>query len=155
MVEQLIETWNIHQRINLYLLDAIPDAALASVPTGMKGRSVGEMFAHMHNIRLSWLEVTVPAAVANVPKIPLKSKADKQQITKSLLIQTLDQSSQATVTMFKESAERGKIKNIKLTPTAFLGYLIAHESYHRGEICMTLTEAGHKLPDEVLYGMWE
>ena len=28
MDEQLIETWNIHNRINLYLLDAIPDEAL-------------------------------------------------------------------------------------------------------------------------------
>jgi hypothetical protein len=30
MEEQLIETWNIHDRINRYLLQAIPDEALGS-----------------------------------------------------------------------------------------------------------------------------
>ncbi len=32
---------------------------------------------------------------------------------------------------------------------------ISHEAYHRGEICVALTESGHKLDDAVLYGQWE
>ena len=53
--EQLIETWAIHNRINLYLLDAIPDDALgSSLPT--KSRTVHDLFAHMHNVRLLWLK---------------------------------------------------------------------------------------------------
>ena len=46
---QIVDTWRIHHRINLYLLDAVPPEALADTgPT--KGRSVGKTFAHLHNV---------------------------------------------------------------------------------------------------------
>src|SRR5579875_3304015 len=49
-----VETWLIHDRINRYLLDAIPDEALgASLP---KCRTVSDLLAHMHNVRLMWLK---------------------------------------------------------------------------------------------------
>jgi uncharacterized damage-inducible protein DinB len=36
-----------------------------------------------------------------------------------------------------------------------MGYLISHESYHRGEIGIILTQAGYKLDQKIAYGMWE
>jgi hypothetical protein len=43
-------------------------------------------------------------------------------------------------------------KNFIPHPIGFLGYMmISHESYHRGEICIALTESGHRLDDAVLY----
>src|SRR5438874_2188874 len=47
MEEQLIETWNIHDRINAYLLDAVPVEALGLV-LAAKGRTVYQLFAHLH-----------------------------------------------------------------------------------------------------------
>jgi hypothetical protein len=41
MMEPLLEMWEIHNRINLYLLDAIPPEALRAV-SASKGRAVGE-----------------------------------------------------------------------------------------------------------------
>jgi hypothetical protein len=40
-VEQFIETWQIHNRISLYMLDAVQAENLAAV-SGSKGRTVGE-----------------------------------------------------------------------------------------------------------------
>jgi uncharacterized damage-inducible protein DinB len=40
-------------------------------------------------------------------------------------------------------------------PAVFLGYLIAHESFHQGDIGVRLTEGGHSIPQKVAYGMWE
>jgi len=48
--DQLVETWEIHARINLYLLDAVPPEALGDV-SASRGRTVGEQLAHVHNIR--------------------------------------------------------------------------------------------------------
>ena len=42
--KQFLETWDIHNRINLYLLDATEPTALGSL-SASKGRSVGEQFA--------------------------------------------------------------------------------------------------------------
>jgi hypothetical protein len=49
LADQLLDTWRIHHRINLYLLDAITGDALADVGA-TKGRSVGKTFAHLHNL---------------------------------------------------------------------------------------------------------
>jgi len=38
---------------------------------------------------------------------------------------------------------------------AFLGYLISHESRHRGQIEYALRVAGHPLSDKVSYDHWE
>jgi uncharacterized damage-inducible protein DinB len=153
--DQLVDAWNINNRINLYLLDAIAPEGLPGVPVGMKGRSVGEIFAHMHNVRLMWLEVSAPTLFATTQKVPVKTKADKEAITKDLLREALEQSGQAMADLFREGLEKGKIKEAKPHLMGFFGYFIAHEGYHRGEICMTLTQAGHRLPDDILYGIWE
>src|SRR5688572_12940079 len=58
MEDQLVETWLIHDRINRYLLDSLEADAVTS-SFGPKHRSVFQLFAHMHNVRLLWLK---PAA---------------------------------------------------------------------------------------------
>ena len=66
--EQLIDGWMINNRINRYLLDAIPREALASA-SASKGRSVGEMFAHLHNVRLMWLKSAAPDLLEGLEKV--------------------------------------------------------------------------------------
>lgn len=153
--EQLLDTWRINNRINLYLLEAIPPEGLVAVLTGMKGRSVGAIFAHLHNACLMWLEVAGRDLMDGLSKIPARSKADKAAITKDLLRGALEASGAPLATLLERGFASGRITGAKPHPAAFLGYLMAHDAYHRAEMCMTLTEAGLKLPDEVLYGMWE
>ncbi len=38
---------------------------------------------------------------------------------------------------------------------ATLGYFIAHESHHRGNILLTLKECGHKLDQKEQYAIWD
>ena len=52
-------------------------------------------------------------------------------------------------------AAGGKVKNFKPHVTAFLGYMISHESYHRGEIGIVLAQSGYPLDQKISYGMWE
>ena len=47
------------------------------------------------------------------------------------------------------------MKGFKPHITAFLGYIIAHESHHRGQIALSLKQAGHALDRKVGYGIWE
>ncbi|NUM81816.1 hypothetical protein HUU42_13545 [bacterium] len=64
----LIETWHIHNRINLYLLAAVPDDAIEDV-SASKGRTVAEQFAHLHNVRLMWLNASAPELLKGLNKI--------------------------------------------------------------------------------------
>src|SRR5437588_10250164 len=81
--EQLLDSWNIHNRINLYLLDAIPPAALSGV-SASKGRNVGEQFAHMHNVRLMWLQPAAPELMEGLTKIEKEQSQDKELLQRSL-----------------------------------------------------------------------
>ncbi len=150
MEEQLLDTWNIHNRINLFLPDAIPPEALSGI-SASKGRSVGEQFAHMHNVRLMWLKAAAPELLEGLAKIEKEPAPDKP-----LLMRSLDESGGAMVALLRKGIEAGgKIKGFKPHVVAFLGYLISHESYHRGEIGIILTQSGHHLNKKVEYGMWE
>lgn len=141
-----VETWQIHNRITLYLLDALNDDSLG-MAAATKGRTVGAQFAHMHNVRRMWLSASAPDLAGSVEKI---EDATKKELSKHLAI-----SADAISQLLEKAFETGKVKGFKAHASAFLGYLIAHESHHRGQILMTLKQHG-KLPDKkILYGMWE
>jgi uncharacterized damage-inducible protein DinB len=151
-VEQVIDTWNMHNRIHIYLLDAIAPEALADVSLS-KGRSVGEQFEHVHNVRLMWLKSAAPDLLKGTDK-PEKIEQE-QSNDKPLLLHALDLSGLAIAELLRRGIETGRIKGFKPHPLAFLGYLISHESYHRAEIGIILTQAGHPLDKKVSYGLWE
>jgi uncharacterized damage-inducible protein DinB len=146
----LLETWQIHDRINLYLLDAIEATSLGS-HSASKGRSVGEQFAHVHNVRLMWLKSAAPELMQGLVKIESDQATDKKLLRKSLV-----DSGAAIGTLLSSSIEAGgKIKGFRPHATAFLGYLISHESHHRGQIAVTLKQAGKPLDKKIGFGMWE
>jgi uncharacterized damage-inducible protein DinB len=149
MDEQLVETWEIHDRINRYLLDAIPDEALAA-SLGPKFRSVGKLFAHIHNVRLMWLKSAAPELLAGLTKL------EDEGLAKARLASELEASGKAIAAMLRKSlAAGGKVKGFKPHAAAFVGYLISHESHHRGQIGWSLKGAGHALPQKIAYGLWE
>lgn len=144
----LIETWEINNRINLYLVEAIPEAYFAD-KSASKGRTVGEQLAHLHNVRLMWLKEAAPEWMDTVLKI------EKDQITAALIQEQLTKSGQAISALLQKGIEAGKIRGFKPHPTAFLGYLIAHEAHHRGQILLSLKQSGHPVDKKVMFGLWE
>jgi len=147
-IKQLIETWEIHNRINLYLLDAINEEHLADI-SASKGRNVGEQFAHIHNVRLMWLKAAAPDLLIG------QNKIEKGTISKKLLSDELISSATAIASLLQSGLESGRIKGFKPHPIAFLGYLISHESHHRGQIMLCLKQSGHPVDPKVQFGLWE
>ena len=147
-MKQIIETWEINNKIDLYLLNAIEEDHLSSISSS-KGRSVAEHFAHMHNVRLMWLKEAMPELLTTVEKI------EKENITKKNLVAQLIKSGSAISKMIERALEEGKLKGFKPHPTAFLGYIISHESHHRGQIILCLKQSGHPVGKKILFGLWE
>jgi uncharacterized damage-inducible protein DinB len=151
LADQVAETWAIHGRIVLYVLDAIPAEALAGVGATGKGRSVGAQLAHLHNVRLMWLKAASPALLSGLASIEAANVTDKDALRSAF-----DASAAAIGALLRQALEsNGKIKGFKPHAAAFVGYLIAHESFHLGDIGVVLTQSGHPLDKKVAYGMWE
>lgn len=147
---QLLETWEIHNRINLYLLDSITSEALKSLASS-KGRNVAQQFAHIHNVRLMWLTQAAPEFIAELIRIP-KEELPSQQMLRS----SIENSGLAIKRLLAKSIQSGeKVRGFKPHATAFLGYLISHESHHRGQIVLSLKQAGHPVNKKVQFGLWE
>ncbi len=150
LAEQLVETWSIHDRIHRYLLDAIPPEALGSV-SASKGRTVAEQFAHVHNVRLMWLGSAAPDLLGGLRKLEKGGALDKESLAAALAA-----SAAAVETLLRQSlASGGKVKGFKPHAAAFLGYLISHESHHRGQMVLTLKQAGHPVDKKIAFGIWE
>jgi uncharacterized damage-inducible protein DinB len=146
---QLLDTWHISDRINLYMLDAVDPASLNS-QSASKGRTIGEQFAHIHNVRLMWLKSAAPELLTGLNKLE-KTEANN----KNLLKKALTDSGKAIGVLLNQSSETGKVKGFKPHVGAFLGYLISHESHHRGQIALSLKQAGKPLDKKISFGLWE
>jgi uncharacterized damage-inducible protein DinB len=150
MSHPLAETWAIHNRIHLYLLDAVSEEAMQAV-NPPKSRTVFELFAHIHNVRLMWLKSAAPDLLENTGKIDVKKGGTRDELAAAL-----QASGSAVEKLLLRTAEtEGRIKGFKPHATAFLGYLISHESHHRGHIEWALKYGGFPLDDKTHYGLWE
>jgi len=148
-MKELIETFQIHNRINIYLLDAIDENYLSDLSSS-KGRNVAEQFAHIHNVRLMWLKASAPELLAGIEKVEKENK-----ITKKILKDALTKSATAVEKLLQRSEATGKVKGFKPHAAAFVGYLISHESHHRGQIMLSLKQSGHPVDKKIQFGLWE
>jgi uncharacterized damage-inducible protein DinB len=144
----LAETFLLNHRVNLMLLDAMSEEQLAYIPAP-RARSIADQFAHLHNVRIAWLEVQSPDRVKALKKI------EKGAATKAGLRRALEQSAEALAGVIAESAESGKMRGYKRGPIAFTGYVLAHEGHHRGQIIVHLKNGKTPVDRELAYAIWE
>jgi uncharacterized damage-inducible protein DinB len=151
MKEQLIETWTTHNHKNLMLIAALPPSALERTLSERGGRTIGQQLIHVHNVRLQWLEVCAVDIFRKYNAIDKESKPGIQQLGKSFT-----ESGAGIIELLARGWDAGGIvKGFKKGVLPLLGYFIAHESHHRGNIMLTLKQIGEKLPDKVKWGLWE
>ena len=146
--EQLVETLAISHRITRYLLEGCTDACLATVLP--KGWGPAAQFAHLHNVRLMWLDS------AKVQHGLAKLETKQASHTRAVLEDALDASAAAMERLVAALLAEGKrMPGFKPHTPAFVGYLVAHHAYHHGELGIICREAGFPIDKKHAFGIWE
>jgi uncharacterized damage-inducible protein DinB len=144
----LAETFLLNNRVNVLLLNSLTTDQLAHVPTP-KARSIADQIAHLHKVRIMWLEARDPERAKALQNIPAGTTA------KSVLRSALEASAEALAAVLTESVDAGKMKGFKRGPIAFCGYMMAHEAHHRGQILVHLKHAKMPVNRDIAYALWQ
>ncbi|WP_428236670.1 DinB family protein [Gracilimonas sp.] len=149
--ESIIKTWKTGNRITSYLIENIPDDVWTESVPGYQQKTVRMIAGHLHNSRCMWLKTEGDKAPITLPE-----HVDRYNVTKEELLKALKVSSREILKLleFYISLEKN-IPGFALDAVHFLTYLISHEAHHRGQIIMVSRQLGHKLPEEVTYGVWK
>jgi len=146
----LLETFAINERANQKLIESVSDGAWRAAPPGGKGRTIAGIACHMHNVRLMWLSAADKSA-----KLPDKLDGDK--VSRQAVMEAMSGSAKLLRTLLEKGLNdaAGRVPNFKPDVVAFAGYLIAHDSHHRGQIAMLAHQIGMPVPSKTLFGLWE
>ncbi len=150
LAHALLEAYAVNERMNQHLLAHLDERAWRAEPPGGKGRTIAAIFAHIHNVRHMWLEVS-----AKGTKIP--AKLDRNTCTRKQAMAALAKSAEAVGKLLAAGLAHpdGRVKDFRPDVAGFFGYVVAHEAHHRGQICMLARQVGYPLAQEAHYGMWE
>jgi uncharacterized damage-inducible protein DinB len=142
---QILDIWRIHSRIKMELLDTIDEDDLDKRLDHYE-TTIGGQFAHIHRVRLLWLQRQSGLAEG------------LNEIEESLArqINHIRENLRASAARVEEMLKMGVLTDDELSYFqahlgAFVGYLIAHECMHHGEIGKILGTQGKALPLEVVW----
>lgn len=146
----LLNTFLINEQANQLLLRNLEAAAWQATPPTGKGRTIAAVAAHLHNVRLMWL-----AAADKNSKLP--AKLDGERVSVKDVQEALTKSASAICKLLEKGLAdtAGRVPNFKPDVVAFVGYLIAHDAHHRGQMAMLARQVGHPVPSKASYGLWE
>jgi len=146
--DALLNAFDTNNRINRYLIENLPVEAWNAKPPDGKGRTVAAIVAHMHNVRVMWLKA------AKAPEIP--GQLDRATVQPSEAITAFEKSRAALHELCSRAMRTdGRIKGFRPDVAGFIGYLIAHDAHHRGQIAMLARQLGYPLAQKAVFGMWE
>ena len=146
--DALMTAFATNNRINLYLIEHLPEPAWRAVPPGGNGRTIAAMAAHIHNVRLMWLK---SVSYASAP-----SKLNPESVTRPQAAAALSESGEAIDAVLRSGfGGDGRIKGFQPDAAGFFAYLIAHDAHHRGQIMMMARQSGHPVSQSAMFGLWQ
>ena len=150
MKDQLKTAWETNNKMNLLFIDQVNDEGMQKSLSSRGGRTVYLQLVHMHNVRLSWMEIAAKDIFLKYKPLDKETPYDKKALLKAF-----EESSKAVEEFIDRNwDEGGKVKGFKKGLIPMISYLIAHEAHHRGNAMLTLKQSGIKLPDTLngVYG---
>ena len=157
----LVETYSVNDAMNQILLKHLnPHAWRAELPgTRSGGRTIAQIFVHLHNCRLVWLKNSAPHLKCPKALDPFRctmqqaAAAHKQSAAQCvrMLRDVLSGGEKRKVTKFS----RGSWAREWPAGAAMFAYMFSHEAHHRGQILMLAHQLGYRIPPNIWGRIWQ
>jgi uncharacterized damage-inducible protein DinB len=157
----LVETYAVNDAMSQLLLEHLdPKAWRAQLPgSGNDGRTIAQIFAHLHNCRLVWIKGSAPHLKCPKPLDPRRctmsqaSDAHRRSGTQCLrmLTEALSAAPEGKVKKFY----RGSWTRTWPAGATMFAYMFSHEAHHRGQIIMLAHQLGYRLSPKAWGGIWQ
>jgi len=154
---ETLQAYALNDRMNQLLLEHFDSRAWRAKSPGHQGRTVADIFAHVHNIRCKWLRLSAP-------HLKLPARLDRSRCTQKQTRAALAESAALCSQMLAEAltAPQSRVKNFvrdgwaKPWPpgVVMFAYMITHDAHHRGQVCMLAHQLGFPLKGQAAYGIW-
>ena len=151
MKEQLVEAWRTNNKMNILFIDSVSDEGMQKTLSTRGGRKIYQQLVHVHNVRMSWLEITAKDIFKKYKLLDKEAPYNKKKLRSAF-----EESGKAIEEFIDRSwDDGGKVRSFKKGLIPFIAYLLTHEGHHRGNAMLTLKQSGVKVPDSLKWGLWE
>lgn len=157
--DTILDAWKTNDRVTVFLVEHLPAELSVSAVPGAPRRTIRMIAGHIHNARCMWVKTLGKEHGIAVPR-----SVDRFRITPEDLVPALGRSGAGILSLLKLGCDHGGSippassyvwRNLPLDVGHVLGYFIAHEGHHRGQIVMLARQLGYRLPVEVTGGLWQ
>jgi uncharacterized damage-inducible protein DinB len=155
--QEMAQAYLVNDCMNQLLLEHLDARAWRAKLPGQKGRTIADIFAHVHNIRRKWLRLSAP-------HLKLPGPLDRRRCTQKQARAALAESALRCSEMLADAltVPPGRVRSFLRDGwarpwrpgTAMFAYMISHDAHHRGQACMLAHQLGFRLPGAAGYGMW-
>lgn len=156
--DSILDAWKTNHHVTVFLVEHVPTKLWEAKVPGAPHRTTRMLCGHIHNARCMWIKTLGRGHGIAVPR-----PVDRYKVSPEDLIAALERSNLGVLSLLKLGCDHGGSipctpsytwRNLPLDVGHVLGYLIAHEGHHRGQIVMLARQLGYRLPPEVTAGLW-
>jgi uncharacterized damage-inducible protein DinB len=157
--DTILDAWKTNNRVTVFLIEHLPAGLWEAKVPGAPRRTIRMLAGHIHNARCMWIKTLGKEHGFAVPR-----SVDRYKVKPKDLIPALQRSSTGILGLLKFGCDEGGSipgsssyvwRNLPLDVGHVLGYFVAHEGHHRGQIVMLARQLGYGLPVEVTGGLWQ
>jgi uncharacterized damage-inducible protein DinB len=157
--DSLLETYACNGAMNEVIFAELDPRAWRAEPPGKQGsgRTIAAIFAHLHNVRLSWLKNSAPHLKCPAPLDPdrctMKQAAAAHRKSGAQCLRMLTDALSASPNRRVAKFARGSWAQTWPAGGTMFAYMFSHEAHHRGQILMLAHQMGYRILDKTP-GVW-
>ena len=156
--DTILAAWQTSNRVTIFLVEQLPSELWDAAVPGAPRRTIRMIAGHIHNSRCAWIKT-----LGKEHGIAVPHSVDRYKVRPKDLVAALKRSDAGILELLKFGLDHGGSipatrayvwRNLPLDVGHVLGYFVAHEGHHRGQIVMLARQLGHRLRPEVTGGLW-